>query len=87
MLSGPAGVYDGGADNDTLIVPLTGALPTTLSVDGGGGTDTLYVTFPATNDQVTLSADDTNRATTDVTDDLWMDYQLRAPPRARPSTR
>ena len=52
-------------------------VPSTLSVDGGGGTDTLYVTFPATNDQVTLSADDTNPATTDVTDDLWMDYQLK----------
>ncbi len=74
VLTGPAAVLNGGTENDILFVSLVGPQPTTLTVDGGGGTDTLVVTFPATGDDVVLSDQDA-AATSTATDDLWMSHR------------
>ena len=55
VLQGSATSYQGGAGNDTIVVLLTGAQPTTLTVDGGADTDQLLVTFGAGNDAIELA--------------------------------
>jgi Ca2+-binding RTX toxin-like protein len=53
ILTGPASVFDGGADNDTVIATIDGTQAPTLT--GGTGDDKLYLSLSDNPDSLTIS--------------------------------
>ena len=56
VLTGPASYYDGGTEDDRLVIAFTGTLPTSMTVNGGEGNDVVVATFGPGSDVVEIGS-------------------------------